>query len=111
MIVDTLPHDDMPPAIVAATNLPHQPIQHPQWLVTSDVQPLQAQKTHASGQPKAKEYNDVMQELIALAITIYCCFISTMPGATLVTWSSVFNYIFLMDVGYSYPWTPLPGVF
>ncbi|KAJ7690981.1 hypothetical protein B0H17DRAFT_1063845 [Mycena rosella] len=43
-----------------------------------DMRPAQAQKSSSSGgRPKAKDYDDVTQELIALAIKIYCCLLST----------------------------------
>lgn len=38
---------------------------------------MQAQRTSTSSRPKAKDFDDVTQELIALAITIYRCLIST----------------------------------
>ncbi|KAJ6611844.1 hypothetical protein B0H10DRAFT_340384 [Mycena sp. CBHHK59/15] len=43
-----------------------------------DLRTAQAQKTSAAGgRPKARDYDDVTQEVISLAITLYRCLIST----------------------------------
>jgi hypothetical protein len=42
------------------------------------AQTAKAQKVHvSSGRPKAKDYDDVTQEVLAIAIAIYRCLIST----------------------------------
>ncbi|KAJ7235768.1 hypothetical protein C8J57DRAFT_1088707, partial [Mycena rebaudengoi] len=44
----------------------------------SDLRPTQAQKVNDNqGRPKARDYDDVTQELLAVAITWYRCLIST----------------------------------
>jgi hypothetical protein len=43
-----------------------------------DPQIVKAQKLYESqGRPKAKDYDDVTQEILAIAITNYCCLICT----------------------------------
>ncbi|KAJ7177334.1 hypothetical protein C8R43DRAFT_942603 [Mycena crocata] len=66
-------HDRRGSSPVAGEKRAHSPV--------DNMRPVQAQKTSSSGgRPKAKDYDDVTQEVLALVIILYRCYLSTRHG-------------------------------